>query len=225
MPRSRRIAPADVALHIRCRGNNKQLVFHRDEDKLHYYKLLVDYKEVNKISIFHYCLMSNHVHLILWLTEHSNLSKFMKQISLSYFYYYSKLYGYTGHFWQDRFRSSVIDTDSYLLQCGKYIELNPVRAGIVDSPGKYNFSSYNYYAEGKYDPIVTPSPLYIGLDCSEVARRKKYINFFVDSRVINKKILGSRLFIGNDDFVRELQESYNIDSVKKKRGRPRKSGK
>lgn len=141
MPRVRRFIPVDSALHIMCRGNNKQNIFNNDSDKLYYWRLLDGLKDENKINIFHYCIMNNHVHLIVWVSCASKLSKFMKQVNLSYFNYYKKLYGYWGHIWQGRYKSNIIETDSYLLHCGKYIELNPVRAGIVTQPCEYAFSS------------------------------------------------------------------------------------
>lgn len=137
MPRAKGIIPENVVLHVINRGNNRNTVFHNDNDKLRYYTLLKELKDDNKIDIFHYCLMNNHTQIILNLNPGSTLSRFMKQLNLTYFHYYRKRYGYCGHLWQDRFKSNIIDLDSHLLQCGKYIELNPVRAGIlVDTKGK-----------------------------------------------------------------------------------------
>jgi putative transposase len=128
--------------------------------------------------------MNTHIHIILNLNPDSTLSKFMKQLNLMYFHYYRKKYGYFGHFWQDRFKSNIIDKDSYLLQCGKYIELNPVRAGIVNHPEEYLFSSYNCYSNSKSDELITLSPAYLGLSDSAQARQKQYIDFVVDSSMI-----------------------------------------
>lgn len=123
MPRIRRLIPLNAAMHLMCRGNNKQNIFLKDKDKLYYHSLLSKFKEENKVIIFHYCFMNNHIHLIVWLNAHTTLSRFMKQVNLSYFKYFRKSYDYCGHLWQDRFKSNIINTDSYLLQCGKYIEL------------------------------------------------------------------------------------------------------
>ena len=184
MPRARRIVPENAALHVISRGNNGNIVFHGDNDKLRYCALLRELKEENEIDIFHYCLMNTHIHIILNLNPDSTLSRFMKQLNLAYFHYYRKKYGYFGHFWQDRFKSNIIDQDSYLLQCGKYIELNPVRAGMVSYPGEYLFSSYNYYANGKPDGLITLSLAYLGLSDSVQIRQKQYIDFVVDSSII-----------------------------------------
>ena len=88
MPRVGRIVPKDGALHIMCRGNNKQSILSQDQDQYKYYSLLEKYKEENQLDILHYCLMNNHVHLIVWLNFQSRISRFMKQVNLSYFFYY-----------------------------------------------------------------------------------------------------------------------------------------
>lgn len=222
MPRTRRLAPVDTALHIMCRGNNKQNIFNTECDKLRYYSLIRNLKEDNKIAIYHYCFMSNHLHLVVWLTAKSKLSKFMKQLNLSYFSYYKKRYDYTGHLWQGRFKSNIIDTDAYLLQCGKYIELNPVRKNIVSSPGEYRFSSYNHYAKGYPDSIITDSPVYIELSDSEVGRKKQYVEFVVDSSIINTEKIVKHPFIGSENFVKGLREYYGIKVGSLARGRPKK---
>ena len=205
-----------------CRGNNKQNIFNTDRDKLRYYFLIRELKEDNKITIYHYCFMSNHLHLVVWLTAKSKLSKFMKQLNLSYFSYYKKRNDYTGHLWQGRFKSNIIDTDAYLLQCGKYIELNPVRKGIVRLPEEYKFSSYNHYAKGDVDSIITDNPVFIGLSDYEAGRRRQYIEFVVDSSIINTDRLTKHPFIGNDNFVKGLQEYYGIKTGSLARGRPKK---
>jgi len=166
--------------------------------------------------------MNNHIHVILQLQPESALSRFMKQLNLTYFHYYRKLYGYFGHFWQDRFKSNIIEADSYLLQCGKYIELNPVRAGMVDHSAQYLFSSYNFYAKGKADTLITPSPAYLGLSDYPSLRQKQYIDFVVDSSIINSNLLNSKIYIGSQPFVSRLQEYYKIKNKRENRGRPSK---
>ena len=221
MPRTKRLVSSSLAMHVICRGNNRQIIFKDQNDKERYYSLLFNLKQENNISIFHYCFMDNHVHLILWLSVDAMLSRFMKQVNLSYVHHYRRRYGYSGHFWQDRFKSNIIDLDSYLLQCGKYIELNPVRAGIVTSPWQYRFSSYRHYAYGRPDLLVADSPAYLGLSQTEEGRRKSYIDFVVDERMINHEFLMKRLFLGSENFVKKLQEYYSIRSEKRKRGRPK----
>lgn len=225
MPRIKRIVPSDAALHVYCRGNNRNNTFCSDNDKLKYYTLLSELRDENKIDILHYCLMDNHLHLIVHLHPQSSLSKFMKQANLTYFHYYRKIYGYFGHFWQDRFKSNIIEADSHLLQCGKYIELNPVRAGIVSHPADYLYSSYRFYAEGRPDSIITPSPTYLGLADSAISRRKHYIDFVVDGDIINSEVFKKNLYIGNQPFINRLQECYKIKNRREARGRPPRADK
>lgn len=220
MPRARRIIPCDAAMHVICRGNNRQNVFLNESDKLKYYTLLRELKDVNKVDIFHYCLMDNHVHIIIFPKPENTLSKFMKQVNLSYFCYYRKRYDYLGHLWQGRFRSNIIEIDSYLLQCGKYIELNPVRAGIVNDPGQYRFSSFSYYSRGKPDALISPSPTYLGLADSISLRQKQYIDFVVDKNIINSRELSKKLYIGSLNFVSKLQGQYLIRNRREASGRP-----
>lgn len=222
MPRKRRFMPVDSALHIMCRGNNRQNIFNSDSDKLYYWRLLNELKEENNVDIFHYCLMDNHVHLIVWLTFASKLPKFMKQLNLSYYSYYKKVYGYWGHIWQGRYRSNVIETEVYLMHCGKYIELNPVRAGIIRLPEEYVFSSYRHYACGQPDSVISDSPVFLGLADNALGRRERYVEFVVDSSIINSNRLASQAFIGSKDFVSKLHQDYGIKEIKSKGGRPRK---
>ncbi|MCK9432592.1 MAG: transposase [Candidatus Omnitrophica bacterium] len=190
MPRTKRIISVDAALHITSRGNNRQLVFQNDSDKLYYRTLMEELKDDNMIIFYHYCLMNNHIHFQLRLKLESDLAKFMKQLNLRYSHYYKKLYGYVGRLWQERFKSNIILDDSYLLQCGKYIELNPVRAGIVKRPEDYLFSSYNFYAKGKPDTLITPNPVYLEMSYSAALRRKRYADFVVDERVVYSGLFG-----------------------------------
>jgi putative transposase len=149
----------------------------------------------------------------------------MKQVNLSYFHYYKKIYSYFGHLWQDRFKSNIIEADSHLLQCGKYIELNPVRAGIVKHPSEYRFSSYNFYAKGIPDSLLIQSPAYCGLSDSEESRQQQYVDFVVDRRIINSELLEKKLYIGSQTFINKLQEYYQINNKRENRGRPSKQEK
>ncbi len=226
MPRTKRfLPPSNAALHITTRGNNHLRLFQSDSDKAYYLSAIKELKGENNIDIFHYCLMSNHVHMIVWLRQGNKLSRFMKQLQLRYFNYYRVTYGYDGHLWQGRFKSNLVDTDSYLLQCGKYIELNPVRAKMVMAPEEYFFSSYRYYAYGHHDPIVTPSPAYLGFSNDPEIRKKQYIVFVVDTSIINTRKLQAQLFIGSDAFIKKSEIYYQIRNTALQRGRPKRAEK
>lgn len=225
MPRTRRLIAQEVAMHIMCRGNNRQNIFCDSSDKKRYRSLIEDFKIENEINIYHYCLMDNHVHLIVWLSVKSQLSRFMKQLNLTFMSHYKRKYDYCGHLWQDRFKSNLIDTDSYLLQCGKYIELNPVRAGIVTQPQDFEFSSYRYYAEGIKDSLLDSSPAYLGLSSCDREKQKLYRDFVVNEALVNEGYFERLRYIGSDAFVHKMQEYFQIKNMNNKRGRPEKLNK
>jgi len=182
MPRQARKVPPEGYLHIISRGNNKRKVFRYERDKEQYYFYLKILKQKENIDICHYCLMSNHVHLLVKIGEKSNLSKFMQRLNLKYVYYHRRKYTYCGHLWQGRFQSKIINNDPYLVQCGKYLELNPIRAGIASSPEKYPFSSYRHYGFGQKDLLITPNPLYEDLSKQQKKRQQIYRNLVIEKK-------------------------------------------
>src|SRR5208337_3659454 len=157
--------------------NNRQSVFRADDDYHRFLELLLKYKEKFFFKMYHYALMTNHVHLILEPTYGGNLAEIMKGINLSYAQYYKGKYKHIGHFWQDRYKSIIVSRDDYLLACGSYVELNPVRAGIVEDPMQFRWSSYGVYAYGKKDGLVDEHPIYLSLSAEEGERRKRYREF------------------------------------------------
>jgi putative transposase len=108
----------------------------------------------------------------------------MKKLNLSYFHYYKKNYGWTGHFWQGRFKNQPVGKDSYFLQCGKYIELNPVRAGLVKNPYDYLFSSYRYYVSGEKNDLITKDFIYSDLGKTEKTKQDKYQEMLISDIVL-----------------------------------------
>jgi putative transposase len=145
--------------HVIARGNDCRVVFHEDRDKKRYLGIIRDTKKKFRLKIYHYVLMDNHVHMIIEPRKAADLSEAMHRISLCYSLHYKKKYGLIGHLWQDRFKSSIIDNDAYLLTCGIYIELNPVRAGIVERPEDYFWSSYQNYAFDEKNSLLDDNPL------------------------------------------------------------------
>jgi len=188
MPREARLIPDTGYLHVISRGNNRRKVFLYDRDKRKYYGYLMQCKREDKIEICHYCIMDNHIHLIVSIDTQSDLSRFMKRLNLKYAHFYHRNYNYAGHLWQDRFKSKIISTDEYLLQCGKYIELNPVRAGKVKLPEEYKFSSYHFYAFGTKDPLITEDPLYQILGKTAEKRQIIYRQIVIDELNYNYTI-------------------------------------
>ena len=140
MPRRARLVLENACYHIITRGNQKSTIFRDEEDYRQYLKFLVRYKARFKSRIYGWCLMNNHVHIVM---ESGEISRFMHGVDLSYAQYFQHKYKTIGHFWQDRFKSFVIQKDQYLLNCITYIEHNPVRAKIALRPEDYEWSSYN----------------------------------------------------------------------------------
>jgi len=180
MPRQARFLPPDNIFHIMCRGNNGNDIFHSPLDYLKYLELLDRFKAEHPFDLFHYCLMTNHIHLVVRVHESNGFSTFMKKLNLGYFKHYQKEYGWAGHFWQDRFKSKLITQDIYLIQCGKYIELNPVRAEMVSSPEEYLWSSYHYYARGKANRRLTRDIFYDTLGKDDSRRQAAYAKILVE---------------------------------------------
>lgn len=227
MPRTARVAPNQHVYHVLTRGNNRQNVFKEQGDYKKYYDILKHYKEKFEFRLYHYVLMINHVHLVLEPMENGGrLSEIMKGINISYAQYYKNKYEISGHFWQDRFKSMIISKDSYLLACGSYVELNPVRAKIVKDPKDYKWSSYGVYAFSREDEIVDRHPIYLDLARDEVERTRKYIDFInkmLHLRNAMKGEMDMKNVYGGDEFSRYLYENFKLDSAIRPRGRPAKT--
>lgn len=144
MPRRARMKSKNGFYHVMLRGANKQEIFHDEEDNMKFLEIFMRYKEESGMGVYAWCLMNNHVHLLvrevneeLWVT--------MKRIAVSYVSYYNWKYGTTGHLFQDRFRSEVVETKRYFLTVIRYIHQNPVKAGIVNKPADWRWSSCGAY--------------------------------------------------------------------------------
>jgi putative transposase len=126
--------------------------------------------------------MPSHFHLLL-SPDGGNGSKFMKRLKETYTAYYNAKYAKVGHVWQGRFWSSHIKTEAYLMACGNYIGMNPVRRDLAKEPGQWLYSSYRYYAEGRLDPIISPNPLYPDLGKTSKARMTAYCDQLAKTRM------------------------------------------
>ena len=135
------------------RGINKQVIFEDEEDNFKFLETLKKYKAISGYKIFAYCLMSNHVHLLLKV-EKEDIDLIIKRIASSYVYWYNWKYKRNGHLFQDRFKSEPVENDSYFLTVVRYIHQNPLKAGVCKSIDGYNFSSYNEYVK-KADLVDT----------------------------------------------------------------------
>ena len=154
MPRTARIKGEFSTYHIIMRGNERKNIFLSDDDKARFLDTLKRMKDKYNYKLEAYCLMDNHVHLLI--NDNGNdISKILKSINVSYVYYFNHTYRRMGHLFQDRFKSEAVENDDYLLAVSAYIHNNPVKAGMVNTPEEYRWSSYNFYIGEKEDWVET----------------------------------------------------------------------
>lgn len=159
MPRIGKNLADNQIYHIINRGNRRETVFHDSYDYERFIKLLIESKEKYKLKFYAYCLMPNHFHLVIYTKEAQNLSKSMHWISSSYVRYYNKKYSISGHLWQGRYKSFIVQEDTYLLIFLKYVEANPLRAKIVSDCIKYTYSSAKNRVFNNYDELISKPPI------------------------------------------------------------------
>jgi len=163
--------------HIFNRGSARSAVFHNGEDYTQFTKILSRYAKERKLRIYHWVLMPNHYHVLLELDHPEALSSIMAGIDRSYVHYHHKAHSSVGHLWQGRFKSQAIEKDRYLLNCGRYIERNPVKAGMVDYAEDYPYSSAAYYVSGREDELTQEDPLFSSFGNQLNQRRERYREF------------------------------------------------
>jgi putative transposase len=164
--------------HIIQRGHNRAPTFRSVDEFRCYLSLLGDASRRFGCEIHAYVLMTNHVHLLATPEDPHGVSNMMQAIGRRFVRYVNKRHARTGSLWEGRFKSSVINSDQYLLTCSRYIELNPVRAGMVEDPGEYSWSSYRCNALGEPDALITPHALYDSLGMTDSDRLATYRALF-----------------------------------------------
>lgn len=178
MPRRLRIDLPGNPQHIIQRGVDRQPVFFSDDDCSLYLDWLGVYSKKRGISLHAYCLMTNHVHLVLTAPSAAELGCLMQDMGRRYVQYVNRTYQRSGGLWQGRYKSSYIQTERYLLACQRYVELNPVRAEMVKAPGECRWSSYRANALGVDNPLITPHHEYLSLGTSPENRLQAYRELF-----------------------------------------------
>jgi len=178
MPRPLRDFDPGSCLHITQRGDNRESCFFSDADRLRYLEHLKRYCVEYGCDLHAYVLMSNHVHLLLTPRERYAHSRLMCSISQRTSRYSHWRHHKTGTMWDGRYRCCLVQQEDYLLICQRYIELNPVRAGMVEFAGAYRWSSYRCNAEGKGNGLVTQHPVYLALGADTAMRAAAYRALF-----------------------------------------------
>ena len=209
MPRTARLFLPGMPLHVVQRGADRQACFFEAGDYLWYLQQLQRHCRQQECLLHAYVLMTNHVHLLLSAKKIENISQLMKSLNQDYAHYINWRRYRTGPLWDGRYKSCVVQDATYLLVCQRYIELNPVRAGMVQFPGNYRWSSYRGNAEGRSDPLVEPHPLYLGLGASPGDRQQAYAALFQADEGNAFQALRdasrSNAVIGSAEFVQEIQ--------------------
>ncbi|MDP2883362.1 MAG: transposase [Azonexus sp.] len=214
-------------MHIIQRGNNRQACFFADEDYRFYLEWLAEYAAKTGCQIHAYALMTNHVHLLLSGAAASSAGDLMKALGQRYVQYANRTYRRSGTLWEGRFRSCLTQEDQYLLSCQRYIELNPVRAGMVAHPADYPWSSFRGNALGAENPLLSPHPVYLALGAIEADRLAAYRELFrheLEPGEIDaiRKATNGNFALGNDRFAEEVATMTGRRVVPAKSGRPRK---
>ena len=188
MPRTGRAVIPGVPLHVMQRGTNRGPVFGTRADCSAYLDFLHTASERTSCAVHAYVLMSNHIHLLVTPPQRESVAAMMQWLGRCYVRYFNRCYGRTGTLWEGRYKSTPVATERYFFTCSRYIELNPVRAGIVDHPAAYPWSSYRRNALGRADRMVTSHSLYRSLGPTEDERCAAYTELFaahVDPAVVD----------------------------------------
>jgi putative transposase len=195
MPRPHRVVLPSVPLHIIQRGNNRVPCFVAQTDYLAYLDMLGECAFDCGCALHAYVLMTNHVHLLLSPDDCDSASMMMQRLGRRYVRYFNRRYDRTGTLWEGRFRSSLVQDERYLMVCHRYIELNPVRACMVDLPADYPWSSHLTNAFGHRSTFLTPHLAYMGLGDDPMARQGAYRHLF--SETLSKEVLDHIRQAGN----------------------------
>jgi putative transposase len=224
-----RIDVAGIAQHVIQRGVDRSVCFADDEDRRLYLSILRDVASQSDCQIHAYVLMTNHVHMLVTGEQLGSISTMMQGLGRRYVQYFNSRYHRTGTLWEGRFKSSLVDSENYILRCYRYIELNPVRAQMVLRAEDYKWSSANANAFGKPDPVVSPHPAFLNFEKDHSSRLRNYqalLCELVSEHEISKirahinqgKVLGSKRF------QQEIEELVGRSVGLKLKGRPKKGG-
>ncbi|MGR9117688.1 MAG: transposase [Gammaproteobacteria bacterium] len=214
--------------HIIVRGNNRCEIFCRDADYRFYLEKLLAACNKHDCQVHAYVLMTNHVHLLMTPFSKTGLSKSLQMLGRYYVQYFNSCYRRTGTLWEGRYKAALIDSESYLLACMRYIELNPVRAGMAANPAEYPWSSYRFNALGQTDDLITPHFEFHRLGTSDSMRRAAYRELFNQSisEVQMNEIryaTNKAWVLGNKHFKERIQLQLNRRVEPVVRGGDRKS--
>lgn len=227
MPRKPRFYLAGIPAHVVQRGNNRQPVFFAEEDYSAYRHWLADGAKKHGCAIHAYVLMTNHVHILLTPLARDSISRLLQFVGRNYVTYVNRAYRRTGTLWEGRHKGNPVGNDEHLLACYRYIELNPVRAGMVIEPGEYPWSSYSANARGLLDESITPHHLYQALGSTDDQRHYAYRDLFrhpleAEQVHVIRASVQTGTPLGNDRFRAQVEAALGKRVGQARRGRPRR---
>lgn len=225
MPRQRRYFIRNQPLHVIQRGNNRQAIFFAQEDYRAYRRWLGEAAGEFHLAVHAYVLMTNHVHLLVTPTEEGSLPFTMQSLGRRYVGYVNRARNRTGTLWEGRYRAAPIDSDRYFFACCRYIELNPVRARMVEHPREYRWSSYRAHAYGSADKLLSEHALYRALGESAEERQKVYRSGFREEFEADfigalRKATNGGWAMGSESFKRTIAQTLQRRVAPLSAGRP-----
>jgi putative transposase len=225
MARQPRLALPGYPHHVIQRGNNRQPIVLDEADRRMLYSLWLEESQRHKVAVNAYVLLDNHFHMLLTPPSDEAMSLMMQSVGRTYVRYFNKRHNRSGTLWEGRYKSSLIDSEGYLLTCMAYIDLNPVRAGLAESAEDFSWSSYKYLAGQSIDKLVTPHALYWGLGNTPFAREAAYAEFVAGGlsvatqKALTESALKGRV-VGRPDFLMSLEKNTQRQILPQKAGRP-----
>lgn len=227
MARKPRFNLAEIPQHIVQRGNNRQATFFAEDDYRFYLDCLGEASTKYGSAIHAYVLITNHVHLLVTPGAPESISRTMQSVGRRYVQYVNYHYKRSGTLWEGRHKASLVQTERYLLTCCRYIELNPVRAGMVERPEDYPWSSHRANAQGADEGLIQPHPEYLALGVTQAERERAYRDLFsthLDTEALNalRRAVNQELVTGGDRFTAEIETMLERRVRPTKRGRPTK---
>ena len=225
MARLPRLTVPGYPHHIIQRGNNRQAIFAATRDYELLLELLNEHARAQKVALHGYVLMSNHFHLLATPETTEGIPQMMQAVGRRYVRNFNLRHGRTGTLWEGRYKSTLIEAERYLLACMVYMDLNPVRAGMVADPADYPWSSHHHYVGRRADRLVTPHPLYWELGNTPFARDAAYAGLIGagigqdQQRALTDSALRGWA-LGSADYVADLQRRTERRVAPGRAGRP-----
>ena len=228
MARQPRFSLPGQPQHIIQRGNNRQEIFNSDRDYRFYLDKLEEKSIEHQLYIHAYVLMPNHTHILATPCTDKSVTKVLQSLGRCYAQYYNYIHDRTGTLVEGRYRATIVETDTYLLNCYRYIELNPVRAGLAKYPSEYFWSSHRYNALGIVDKAITPHDKYLSLARKSSTCFHEYNKLFestLDEKTIEEitESTNKSWVLGSKDYKKTIEKVLNRRTSPKPRGGDRKS--